>query len=299
MRSFCFVFLHHDLHPLHTPDHPTLQQPAPHTHIASSPLVLRQEMDRSAEFFSTAESLRSRAQPHIASDKRRLLSPIEQQQSSGLAPGLNAGAVRPKSEFALMASLINKDILATAGKLQKLARCKVLGKTPTCNPLRPLSLFVIYMKSNSHVSPFSFRWFGLICWRFYKPNHAEQWPSARPCSMTSRSRLVYALPPSFLPPVCHGPPCANSHALQRVANGITMYLFPSTSIGTHLHHQAGHCQTEQANRSTAIVSQGTGFKVWSQCWKTGSGTQCQRCSHVTVQVGDTNIGFQGCARAQD
>jgi len=81
-------------------------------------------MDRSAEFFSTVESLRSRAQPHIASDQRRLLSPIEQQQSSGLTPGLNAAA-RPKSEFALMASIINKDILATAGKLQKLARCKL------------------------------------------------------------------------------------------------------------------------------------------------------------------------------
>ncbi|KAG0007034.1 cis-Golgi t-SNARE syntaxin [Modicella reniformis] len=84
-------------------------------------------MDRSAEFFSTVESLRSRAQPHIAPDTRRLISPIEQQQSCGLAPGLNAATARPKSEFALMASLINRDILTTAGKLQKLARRKYLS----------------------------------------------------------------------------------------------------------------------------------------------------------------------------
>ncbi|KAG0225576.1 t-SNARE [Mortierella sp. GBAus27b] len=94
-------------------------------------------MDRSAEFFSTAESLRSRAQPHIASDRRRLLSPIEQQQSAGLAPGLNAGAARPKSEFALMASLINKDIIATAGKLQKLAR---LAKRKTLFDDKPVEI---------------------------------------------------------------------------------------------------------------------------------------------------------------
>ncbi|KAF9354311.1 cis-Golgi t-SNARE syntaxin [Mortierella sp. NVP85] len=93
-------------------------------------------MDRSAEFFSTVESLRSRAQPHIASDQRRLLSPIEQQQSSGLTPGLNAAA-RPKSEFALMASIINKDILATAGKLQKLAR---LAKRKTLFDDKPVEI---------------------------------------------------------------------------------------------------------------------------------------------------------------
>lgn len=110
-------------------------------------------MDRSAEFFSTIESLRSRAQPHIASDKRRLLSPIEQQQSSGLAPGLNAGAARPKSEFSLMASLINKDIFATAGKLQKLARCKALEGTLFLVAPCALSLsFIISMQSNNHVS---------------------------------------------------------------------------------------------------------------------------------------------------
>ncbi|KAF9091580.1 hypothetical protein BGX27_001999, partial [Mortierella sp. AM989] len=79
-------------------------------------------MDRSTEFFSFVESMRNRAQPHIPSDKRRLLSPIEQQQASGaLSASINA-SVGPKSEFALMASLINKDIHATAGKLQKLAR---------------------------------------------------------------------------------------------------------------------------------------------------------------------------------
>ncbi|KAG0369400.1 snare Sed5 [Gamsiella multidivaricata] len=93
-------------------------------------------MDRSAEFFSTVESLRSRAQPHIASDKRRLLSPIEQQQAAGLTAGVNASA-RPKSEFTLMASLINKDIHAAAGKLQKLAR---LAKRKTLFDDRPVEI---------------------------------------------------------------------------------------------------------------------------------------------------------------
>lgn len=77
-------------------------------------------MDRSSEFFSTVESLRSRAQPHLPSDKRRLLSPMEQQAGS-----LGAGGAqnKPKSEVSLMATMIGKDIHATSIKLQKLARC--------------------------------------------------------------------------------------------------------------------------------------------------------------------------------
>ncbi|KAF8957368.1 cis-Golgi t-SNARE syntaxin [Entomortierella lignicola] len=75
-------------------------------------------MDRSTEFFSLIDSLLNRAQPHISSDKRRLLSPIEQHLPSN---GTNASK-GPKSDFALMASLINKDISATSTKLQKLAR---------------------------------------------------------------------------------------------------------------------------------------------------------------------------------
>ncbi|KAG0322255.1 cis-Golgi t-SNARE syntaxin [Podila horticola] len=89
-------------------------------------------MDRSAEFFNTVETLRSRAQPHLSSDKRRLLSPIEQQQSAGLS---HAG--RQKSEFAVMASLIGKDIHSTAGKLQKLAR---LAKRKTLFDDRPVEI---------------------------------------------------------------------------------------------------------------------------------------------------------------
>ncbi|KAG0007002.1 cis-Golgi t-SNARE syntaxin, partial [Entomortierella chlamydospora] len=91
-------------------------------------------MDRSTEFFSLVESLRTRAQPHIPSDKRRLLSPIEQQQPT--AHGYNP-SLAPKSEFALMASLINKDIHATAGKLQKLAR---LAKRKTLFDDRPVEI---------------------------------------------------------------------------------------------------------------------------------------------------------------
>lgn len=104
--------------------HPTSIQPLLHSPLGTTHLVAKYthshaQMDRSAEFFNTVESLRSRAQPHLSSDKRRLLSPIEQQQSAGLP---HAG--RQKSEFAVMASLIGKDIHSTAGKLQKLARCK-------------------------------------------------------------------------------------------------------------------------------------------------------------------------------
>ncbi|KAF9429553.1 cis-Golgi t-SNARE syntaxin [Podila epigama] len=89
-------------------------------------------MDRTAEFFNTVESLRSRAQPHLTSDKRRLLSPIEQQQSAGQSP-----ANKQKSEFAVMARLIGKDIHATAGKLQKLAR---LAKRKTLFDDRPVEI---------------------------------------------------------------------------------------------------------------------------------------------------------------
>ncbi|KAG0196523.1 cis-Golgi t-SNARE syntaxin [Mortierella sp. GBA30] len=88
-------------------------------------------MDRSAEFFATVESLRSRAQPHLSSDKRRLLSPIEQQAAS------QQGLTKQKSEFALMASLIGKDIQATAGKLQKLAR---LAKRKTLFDDKPVEI---------------------------------------------------------------------------------------------------------------------------------------------------------------
>lgn len=89
----------------------------PHLHTQHIAL----DMDRSAEFFATVESLRSRAQPHLPSDKRRLLSPIEQQAASQ-----GQGPAKQKSEFAMMASLIGKDIHATAGKLQKLARRTLL-----------------------------------------------------------------------------------------------------------------------------------------------------------------------------
>jgi hypothetical protein len=75
-------------------------------------------MDRTSEFLATVESLRSRAQPNIPSDKRRLLSPIEQQSAS------SGHADRQRSDFAVMASLIGKDIQAMAAKLQKLARRK-------------------------------------------------------------------------------------------------------------------------------------------------------------------------------
>ncbi|KAG0338437.1 cis-Golgi t-SNARE syntaxin, partial [Podila humilis] len=89
-------------------------------------------MDRSAEFFNTVETLRSRAQPHLSSDKRRLLSPIEQQQPAGLS---NAGKQKP--EFAIMASRIGKDIQSTTGKLQKLAR---LAKRKTLFDDRPVEI---------------------------------------------------------------------------------------------------------------------------------------------------------------
>ncbi|KAG0044930.1 cis-Golgi t-SNARE syntaxin [Gryganskiella cystojenkinii] len=88
-------------------------------------------MDRTSEFFGTVESLRSRAQPNIPSDKRRLLSPIEQQSASA------GHADRKRSDFAVMASLIGKDIQATAGKLQKLAR---LAKRKTLFDDRPVEI---------------------------------------------------------------------------------------------------------------------------------------------------------------
>ncbi|KAF9196494.1 cis-Golgi t-SNARE syntaxin [Haplosporangium sp. Z 27] len=90
-------------------------------------------MDRSTEFFSLIDSLHNRAQPHISSDKRRLLSPIEQHLPSN---GTNASK-GPKSDFALMASLINKDISATSTKLQKLAR---LAKRKTLFDDRPVEI---------------------------------------------------------------------------------------------------------------------------------------------------------------
>ncbi|KAF8948644.1 cis-Golgi t-SNARE syntaxin [Haplosporangium gracile] len=91
-------------------------------------------MDRSSEFFSTVESLRSRAQPHLPSDKRRLLSPMEQQAGS-----LGAGGAqnKPKSEVSLMATMIGKDIRATSVKLQKLAR---LAKRKTLFDDRPVEI---------------------------------------------------------------------------------------------------------------------------------------------------------------
>ncbi|KAF9179781.1 cis-Golgi t-SNARE syntaxin [Haplosporangium sp. Z 767] len=89
-------------------------------------------MDRTSEFFATVDSLRSRAQPHLASDKRRLLSPMEQAASQG------QGRVNKQaSDFARMASLIGKDIQATSGKLQKLAR---LAKRKTLFDDRPVEI---------------------------------------------------------------------------------------------------------------------------------------------------------------
>lgn len=86
---------------------------------SSAQLQQETTMDRSSEFFSTVESLRSRAQPHLPSDKRRLLSPMEQQAGS-----LGAGAQsKPRSEVSLMATMIGKDIHVTSIKLQKLAKC--------------------------------------------------------------------------------------------------------------------------------------------------------------------------------
>ena len=102
----------------------TLHSPLP-THTYTT----RTAMDRSSEFFSTVESLRSRAQPHLPSDKRRLLSPMEQQAGS-----LGAGGAqnKPKSEVSLMATMIGKDIHATSIKLQKLARCMVTRQEELC-----------------------------------------------------------------------------------------------------------------------------------------------------------------------
>ncbi|KAF9095030.1 cis-Golgi t-SNARE syntaxin [Mortierella sp. AD031] len=88
-------------------------------------------MDRSSEFFSTVETLRSRAQPHLPSDKRRLLSPNEQQAGS------MGHQNKPKSEVSLMATMIGKDIHATSAKLQKLAR---LAKRKTLFDDRPVEI---------------------------------------------------------------------------------------------------------------------------------------------------------------
>ncbi|KAI1319278.1 cis-Golgi t-SNARE syntaxin [Mortierella claussenii] len=90
-------------------------------------------MDRSTEFFSTVESLRSRAQPHLPSDKRRLLSPTELQQSTSGPHGHN----KQRSEFTLMASMINKDLHAASVKLQKLAK---LAKRKTLFDDRPVEI---------------------------------------------------------------------------------------------------------------------------------------------------------------
>ncbi|KAF9586669.1 cis-Golgi t-SNARE syntaxin [Lunasporangiospora selenospora] len=92
-------------------------------------------MDRTSEFFATIESLRSRAQHHLPSDKRRLLSPIEQQQQQ---PGNGTPhGQHQKSEFTLIASMIAKDIHATAAKLTKLAR---LAKRKTLFDDRPVEI---------------------------------------------------------------------------------------------------------------------------------------------------------------
>ncbi|KAF9112935.1 cis-Golgi t-SNARE syntaxin, partial [Mortierella sp. AM989] len=90
-------------------------------------------MDRSSEFFSTVETMRSRAQPHLPSDKRRLLSPLEQQQQNAAGHRLN----KQRSEFALVASLINKDLQANSLKLQKLAK---LAKRKTLFDDRPVEI---------------------------------------------------------------------------------------------------------------------------------------------------------------
>ncbi|KAF9349795.1 cis-Golgi t-SNARE syntaxin [Mortierella sp. AD094] len=90
-------------------------------------------MDRSSEFFSTVETMRSRAQPHLPSDKRRLLSPLEQQQQHTAGHGPN----RQRSELAFVASMINKDLQANSLKLQKLAK---LAKRKTLFDDRPVEI---------------------------------------------------------------------------------------------------------------------------------------------------------------
>ncbi|KAF9972276.1 cis-Golgi t-SNARE syntaxin [Actinomortierella ambigua] len=89
-------------------------------------------MDRSQEFFATVESLRSRALPHLPTEKRRLLSPAEQAAGNAGPQGL-----KRRSEFATMAHLIAKDIQATYGKLQKLAK---LAKRKTLFDDRPVEI---------------------------------------------------------------------------------------------------------------------------------------------------------------
>ncbi|KAF9152310.1 cis-Golgi t-SNARE syntaxin [Mortierella sp. AD011] len=109
-------------------------------------------MDRSSEFFSTVETMRSRAQPHLPSDKRRLLSPLEQQQQQHAA---GHGPNRQRSELALVASMINKDLQANSLKLQKLAK---LAKRKTLFDDRPVEITeLIYIikqdiaKVNKHI----------------------------------------------------------------------------------------------------------------------------------------------------
>ncbi|KAF9163542.1 cis-Golgi t-SNARE syntaxin [Actinomortierella ambigua] len=90
-------------------------------------------MDRSQEFFATVESLRSRALPHLPTEKRRLLSPAEQAAAGNAGPQ----GLKRRSEFATMAQLIAKDIQATYGKLQKLAK---LAKRKTLFDDRPVEI---------------------------------------------------------------------------------------------------------------------------------------------------------------
>ncbi|KAF9432645.1 cis-Golgi t-SNARE syntaxin [Entomortierella beljakovae] len=90
-------------------------------------------MDRTSEFLSTVENLKSRAQPHLPSDKRRLLSPTEQQQNVAGHHGNKS----QRSDFAIVATLINKDLQANSLKLQKLAK---LAKRKTLFDDRPVEI---------------------------------------------------------------------------------------------------------------------------------------------------------------
>ncbi|KAG0251491.1 cis-Golgi t-SNARE syntaxin [Actinomortierella ambigua] len=101
-------------------------------------------MDRSQEFFATVESLRSRALPHLPTEKRRLLSPAEQAAAGNAGPQ----GLKRRSEFATMAQLIAKDIQATYGKLQKLAK---LAKRKTLFDDRPVEISVSAKKTKNEV----------------------------------------------------------------------------------------------------------------------------------------------------
>ncbi|KAF9996968.1 cis-Golgi t-SNARE syntaxin [Modicella reniformis] len=97
-------------------------------------------MNRSSEFSTTVEFLRSKTQSHLPSDQRTLLSPIEQQHASSSASGRHGGLCNqpsPKSEFAMVATLIHKDLHATSMKLQKLAK---LAKRKTLFDDRPVEI---------------------------------------------------------------------------------------------------------------------------------------------------------------